>query len=332
MTHTSRSIRISDIKEFIDGPLDVNGETEYVADWLIEGLLINQGFNILGGVPKVGKSLLRSHLLVCAIVGTPACSSFAVRPIKKALLLAGEESVEAEKSRLRRAARGLGVDNILLAIDILPQFGLYFDDPEAFESLRDLIMEEKYDLVCIDPLVRWHRRNENSSGELSPILTQLRSLCHAGITILLIHHVSKPHDNQDTSVLGYLLRGTSDFAAIYDNLIIMKKGQGGSKTRRTLQFDCRPAEAPDPRPIELKAEQQSFTWVDHRPAIDVLRDLISVPIPGGVGTETGKLDTKALARAIGRRNVEVTTALQLLAKEGLVKKDGKFWHQAVVPL
>jgi hypothetical protein len=315
MASTRKVLFSSDFSDFITAPLSLNGATDWQPDWLVDTIIARNGFNILGGVPKVGKSLLRSHLLVCAVAGYPAFSELEVRhPAKRALLLAGEEAAEIEETRLRRAARGMGMHDGELPIQIMPQRGFFFDDYPSYGNFTDWVVEQGFDFVCIDPLIRWHRANENISGELSPVLSNLRVLTSRGVTLLIIHHTGKPKEGQENWPLGYLLRGSSDLAAVYDHLMICKGLAAGGATRRKLLFETRYSETPADVKIELQTTESSFTWDVHRTTKQVVerwfRDF----------SGRNWYSANSVADAVHRRKEDVLSALKLLTDEGLTEQ------------
>ncbi len=311
-----RKILLSDdFTAFTTPPLSLNGAIDWQPDWLIDTIIARNGFNVLGGVPKVGKSLLRSHLLVCAIAGRPAFSELEVsHPSQHALLLAGEEATEIEETRLRRAARALGMRDGDLNVRIMGQRGFFFDDYPSYNHFVDWVVEEGFDFVVIDPLIRWHRANENVSGELSPILSNLRVLTARGVTLLVIHHTGKPKEGQDNWPLGYLLRGSSDLAAVYDHLIVLKSSPSGGGNRRKMLFETRYAETPVAMRIDLKTAEDSFGWDVYRTTKESVERWFRFQTPGTLHSGEDVIG------AVKRRREDVYSALKLLTDEGVIEK------------
>ncbi len=306
---------IDDFRNMVTKDVSLNGVPQWKPDWLIDGLVERNAFNVLGGVQKVGKSLFRSHLLVSAVTGIPALGHFRAKPVKRALLLAGEERREVEEARLYRAAKGLGVKADSLPINIMPQKGFFFDDEESFQKFVEFVVLEEYELVVIDPLIRWHRRNENISGELSPVLNRLRVLHHF-CTLLLIHHLGKPTEADVDRPLGHLLRGTSDLAAIYDNLMILKNKKGGSKFSKKLLMDCRYEAQPDPRRIDLNImSEEAYTWNLHVGDEEVVSNML--------GSEP--LSANQIVKLVKRNRTKVLTCLKSLAAQGLIEETPNGW-------
>ena len=288
----------------------MNGLPQWKPDWLIEGLVERNAFNILGGMQKVGKSLFRSHLMVAAVTGKPALGHFRVKPVKKALLLAGEERKEVEEARIYRAAKGLDVEAESLPIHIMSQKGFFFDDEDSFQQFMLMVVQDEYELVVIDPLIRWHRRNENISGELSPVLNRLRML-HLFATVLLVHHLGKPTEMDADRPLGHMLRGTSDLAAIYDNLMVLKNTKGGNKMARQLLMDCRYDQQPDPRKVDLNIlSETAYTWDLHVGDEERVLNIVG-PEP---------LSGNEIQKLAKRNRAKVLTCLKSLAAQGLIEE------------
>jgi RecA-family ATPase len=309
-----------DFVEMVSTEVSLNGTYEWKPDWMAKMLIQRQAFNILGGAQKVGKSLLRTHLLVCAVANRPALDCYEVKPAKRALLLAGEEMQEVEEARIRRAARALDVEDSSLPIDIIEQrHGFFFDDFKSFDGFLEFVESEGYDLVVIDPLVRWHRANENATGELAPILTNLRLLTRFA-TLLLVHHTGKPSKDHADYALGHLLRGSSDLAAIYDHLLVLKKRKGSNKFTREILIDTRHEEQPDPIVTEFQFGEEEYKLVAYTPTVRLVRFSLG---------RTGQSAT-AIRDSIKRRKEDVLQALQLLELEGFAEQTPDGWTRKPV--
>jgi len=306
---------VGDFQQFLLEPVSLNGVPQWKLEWLIENLLQRNAFNILGGAQKVGKSLLRSHLLISAIAECPALSVFKTRKARKALLLAGEERPEVEQARFFRAAKGLKVKADILPIYILPQqHGFFFDDYKSFSAFLEFLQEERFDLVVIDPLIRWHRVNENVAGELAPILTNLRLITEFA-TLLVVHHTGKPREGSEDMLPGHLLRGSSDLAAIYDHLIIMKNAPGAGKLTKKLIIDTRYDTTPPPLTIDLEFSKMAYSCVLRQSLREAAQILLG----------QSALSRNQLAKELKRGRDQVGEVLETLAAEGIIEHGEDGW-------
>ena len=309
----------SDFKAVTHGPLSLNGSSAWEPEWLIEGFLQKESLNFLGGVQKVGKSLLRSHLLVCSVTGRPALGCYKTNVIGKALLLAGEERREAEEARLRKAAAGLGLDADELPIYVMEQRGWFFDpnDEAAMREFETFVITNDFRFVVIDALSNWHTRDENVAAQMAPLMTRIRMMIE-GFTILLVHHLGKPQEFDKDKAVGHLLRGSSVLAAAYDNLVIMKNKQGTGRRHKRLTFDTRYSEGLDDIDIELEMDKESYTWL-YDGSKKEQEEAAHAFMSGGL------LKRNELARSLKLSNGQTDRILQRLAEKGLAKKTLTGW-------
>jgi RecA-family ATPase len=90
------------------------------------------------------------------------------------------------------------------------------------------------DLVVLDSLVRFHRRDENSAGDMaaftSTALDPLTS--YFGASVIGLHHLRKPSGQQGNGGgdLLHRLRGSGDLAAWPDAVLGLERGEDGTVT------------------------------------------------------------------------------------------------------
>ena len=100
-------------------------------------------------------------------------------------------------------------------------------------------------LLILDPFVRLHRIDENSSSEVAMILGNLRLMQRKhGTAILIVHHAKK---NGGSARAGQALRGSSEFHAWGDSNLYMRK----KSDRLTLSVEHRAAPSVGGIPLSL---------------------------------------------------------------------------------
>jgi len=189
-------------------------------------------------------------------------------------------------------------------------------------------------LLILDPFVRLHRIDENNSGEVAPILANLRHLQRTyGIAIVVVHHAKK---GASYARAGQALRGSSEFHAWGDCNLYMRRD---NRENLTLSIEHRAEASISGIPLRLKAEGSVLSLqldvdrgdpegtIDHlgvaasatqsksnAPEIKILKLLKESNIP---------LPMRALRDACGIRTASACAAVQALIKTGQVSYSGR---------
>src|SRR5271166_6165950 len=160
--------------------------------WLVEQLWAAEGVGVIGGAPKCCKTWLSLDLAVSVSSGTDALGRFHVQTPGPVLLYGAEDAPVALRDRIESIARarGLGLPDLdlgLIAVD-----SLRLDVARDRDRLRATLAQRSPRMIILDPLVRLHRIDENSAGEMSALLGELRALQREHhVAIVLVHHVRK---------------------------------------------------------------------------------------------------------------------------------------------
>ena len=133
------------------------------------------GVGVIGGAPKVGKTWLALDIAVSVATGTPALGCFPVSQPGPVLLYGAEDAPADLRARLAAiaAARGLGLGDLDLGLIVAPTLRL--DAARDRARLRATLDRYRPRPLLLDPLVRLHRIDENSAGEMSAVLGELRA-------------------------------------------------------------------------------------------------------------------------------------------------------------
>lgn len=220
--------------------------------WLVTGLWAEQAVGIVGGEPKCCKSFLALELAVCVASGTPCLRRFAVTQPGRVLLYAAEDALHVVRRRLDGicAAAGVAIETLDLHVITAPTLRL---DSEADRArLEETVAAMQPRLLVLDPFVRLHRIDENSSGEVAPLLAHLRDLQRRyGVAVLVVHHAKKGAGHVRA---GQALRGSSEFHAWGDsNLYLRRRGDD-----LTLAVEHRAAPSIPTMTIELAASGEAL--------------------------------------------------------------------------
>ena len=213
--------------------------------WLIEGLWADQAVGILGGQPKCCKSFLALDIAVSVAAGAPCLRRLPVRRKGPVLLFPAEDALAVVRQRLEGICVAAGTQLDQLPIYVITAPRILLDLPQDREQLRATVAELRPALLILDPFIRLHRADENSSKDVAPLLGYLRELQRQfGMAVLLVHHVRK---GASTDRPGQALRGSSDLHGWGDSNLYLRR----NSRHLILSVEQRAAPSPDDIPLNL---------------------------------------------------------------------------------
>jgi hypothetical protein len=293
--------------------------------WLFEPLWPHSSVGIGGGQPKSGKSWLGLDAAVSVASETPCLGRFPVRHPGPALVYLAEDALEDVRARLECLCRSRGLALERLDLQVVAEPVLRLDQERDRQRLREAVARLGPRLLVLDPLVRLHRLDENSSQDVSSLLGYLRELQRAhDVSILLVHHTSKKSHARH----GQSLRGSSDLHAWTDvGLYLTWHGD-----RLRLTPELRTARAPDPVEIHLVTEDPTRTHLEVRS--HAARDG-DAPQTLSLAQRILRVLEREAPEAVRRgplreelkvQNAKLGEALQELERLGLVARAGDGWR------
>lgn len=189
--------------------------------WLVEGLWSEEAVGLVGGEPKVCKSFLALDLAVAVASGTPCLRRFAIPKRGRVLLFAAEDSLPVVRQRLEGISHVAGVPFAQLDVHVITAPTVRLDDPDHVQRLANTVEGLHPRLLVLDPFVRLHRRDENVSAEVAPLLDRLRQMQRQyAVAVLVVHHAKK---GSGKTRAGQALRGSSEFHAWADSLLYLRR-------------------------------------------------------------------------------------------------------------
>jgi len=212
--------------------------------WLIQSLWGRNAVGILGGPPKSCKSYLGLEIATSVATGIAALGHFPVDRSGPALVYFAEDALPIVRSRIEAICQARKLDICQLDLHVICSPALRLDLHRDQLRLTKTIDELRPRLLLLDPLVRLHRLDENSSSEISGLLGFLRELQRQfDLAIILVHHSSKTHRAHP----GLALRGSGDLWAFGDsNAYLSRKDD-----HLVLTLEHRAAPPPDPVALQL---------------------------------------------------------------------------------
>jgi len=217
--------------------------------WLIRSLWTAQAVGCISGHPKLGKTWLGLDMAISVASGTPCLGRFEVDQAGPALIFLAEDPLPTVRGRVSSICRHRGVAIEDLDLHVITAPFLRLDRDRDLEELTATVEALRPRVLLLDPFVRLHQRNENSSTELAGILTYLRGLQRTfELAVMVVHHWAKERRADP----GQSLRGSGDFWAFGDSYVFLARRQD----RLILTAEHRSAPAPDPVPLRLITDEE----------------------------------------------------------------------------
>lgn len=276
-------------------------------DWLIEGLWANEAVGCIGGIPKQGKTWLALEMALAVASGQPCLGRFRVKNPGPVLVFCAEDGPQTVQRRVAGLAKVRGIDFARLAVGWIDAATILLDDPVHQQRLALTVAATKPRLLILDPLVRLHRGDENSSGDIARVLGYLRSLQREHhVAIVLVHHTRK----SGASDPGQALRGSGDLHAWGDSNAYLVRRDG----KPTLVVEHRGHASPEPLVVQLEGDPPRLVveGAATRPVVEPLDTRIVQALTAHPLTRT------ALRELIGVRNETLGVAIDRLVSAGRV--------------
>ena len=211
---------------------DLYAEEEEDVPWVLEGYLLEGGWTLLAGPPKLGKTTLAYDAIVAVATGRPFLGREVIK--KKVLLLGLEEHKRDIKARLRQCGGDAVVGAVKVIFAPLPYSTL------VLHAMQNYIVQEEIGLVVVDTLHAWWQiQDENDASQVNRyghlLLQVIRSTNAAWL--FLVHTRKQGGSN------GQEIRGSSALAGLVDIAISMK-GTAGGNQQRSLDSISRYSDTP----------------------------------------------------------------------------------------
>jgi hypothetical protein len=222
--------------------------------WLVDQLWPRSAVGVIGGRPKCSKTWLGLDLALSVASATPCLGHFCVDDPGPTLVYLAEDALGAVRERLEGLCRHRGLDLAALDLYVITAATLRLDSPGDRKKLDATVARVRPKLLLLDPLVRLHALDENSSGDVSRLLGFLRELQRRhSVAVVLVHHMSK----RPSSDLGQALRGSSDVHAWTDASLYLTRSRPGAGGQLVLTVEHRSAAAPAPVDLDLVTDTGS---------------------------------------------------------------------------
>ena len=221
-------------------------------DWLIQQLWGRAAVGFVAGAPKACKSWLALDMAVSVASGTACLGRFEVDDVGPALVYLAEDHIASVRQRVEALCDHRGLDLDRLDLHAITAPSLRLDLAADLQRLDGALQRLRPRLLVLDPLVRLHRCDENSSAEVSGLLGALRELNRRyDVAVVVVHHMSK----KARSNLGQALRGSGDLHAWTDSACyLVRRGKG----QLQLTVEHRASPAPEPMRLSLVQDERGI--------------------------------------------------------------------------
>ena len=304
-------------------PVHALDEQPTQAQWLVRQLWGAAAVGVIGGVPKTAKSWLGLELAVAVASGSACLGRFPVETPGPVVAYLAEDALHAVRHRVAQICQHRGLTLTTLNLHVVTAPSLRLDLEPDRRALDQTLAELQPKLLLLDPLIRLHRLDENSSADISGLLGFLRELNRRhDLALILVHHMAK-RARQD---LGQALRGSSDLNAWTDSACYLVRHH--QQLRLTVQH--RAAPAPEPMLLHLAGG-------DDEPCRLQLDGVDTEPPPLAEAVRAAlRHAQKPCSRAALRQQLRVNNArlgetLRSLEERGLVIRRNSGWtlpHEA----
>jgi RecA-family ATPase len=296
--------------------------------WLVTELWSESAVGIVGGEPKCCKSFLALDLAVAVATGKPALRRFSVPTPGRVLLYAAEDAQHIVRARLEGICAAASCQLDSLDVHVITAPTLRLDLELDRERLERTVTTFRPRLLILDPFVRLHRIDENSSGEVAPLLAYLRELQRRyEIAVLLVHHAKKSAARLRA---GQALRGSSEFHAWGDSNLYLRRTLTGTLT---LTIEHRAAASAPPLSLELAAHGAALALhvLEKTDAPAASPVSLDERITQAIATASHPLKLAELRTLCHVRHTTLLQRLRALTTAGLLLHDATGYRLATTP-
>jgi len=288
--------------------------------WMIQDLWARSGVGLIGGQPKCGKTFLGLDFAVSVASGTKALDRFPVEVRGPVLVYLAEDAIVQVRARVEALCAHRGISLETLPITVITAASLRLDVQVNQELLTATIEKLEPKMLLLDPLVRLHGLDENSSGEISRFLAYFRDLQRRfDLAIILVHHASKKARARP----GQALRGSSDLHAFGDSNAYL--GRNGD--RISLVIEHRAARPPEPLTLELRSlpdgSQTHFAIMDNH--AETQQQSLENRVVDHLRAMQRPLTRTALREQLRVNNQKLGSVLEQLERKAIVSHHDDGW-------
>ena len=216
---------------------------ELPVNWDVEGLLVHGDKCVVYGEWGAYKSFLLYHLALHLAEGADWLG-WPIPQQRPVLYIDEEMNLSTVKRRMRRMGQAVGSSKDL-PLRMMTRTGLHFTETAAPALLRCLkAWNFSPSVIIVEAMRRVMIGDENHASDVALFWSHLTPLLHAGMTVIVSHHMSKPNQEHPQN-LRNRQSGSTDILAGVDCAWAITR-QGKSNVGDVTQTKQRDGEEADP--------------------------------------------------------------------------------------
>lgn len=329
-------------KQLLETPLP---ENQYLIG---QGLLPKQGYTMLVGKAKEGKTMQALQMSLCLAVGIPFLTKkgekkglFPVPEPKRTLFLLRENIDKTIQTFLEKQTTGLeeklgkSIKKSLNLVRFARPKTTYLDLKEGSPELKNLLENYRPALVVIDPLSRFLTSDMSKMETAIKVANTIDSLGEEfGCAFLLLHHFRKlGKDDTEAADIFERITGSSGWRNCYVSCLALEpRHKRRSSHIKRLSFEFRTHEPIEPITVERNPDTLLFEQITEDEAFEGtstvggLVEIIAKDFKQGVKY---RLITEMAAQKFGVTKRRIAELLKKGQEEGLIGKEkgkeGKYY-------
>lgn len=329
-------------KQLLETPLP---EDQYLIGG---GLLPKQGYTMVVGKPKEGKTMKVLLMALSLATGLPFLTRkgrkeglFPVPEPRKSLFLLRENIDKTIQSFLEKQTRGLeekfgkSIKQSLSLISFARPKTIYLDLKEGLPELRNLLESHRPALVVIDPLSRFLTSDMNKMEVAAKVANTIDSLGEEfGCAFLLVHHFRKlGKEDVESGDIFERITGSGGWRNSYVSALALEtRHKRRSSNIKRVHFEFRTHEPMDPIIVERNPDTLLFEQISEEEAfegtstVERLVEIVREEFKNGVRYS---VITEVASQKFGVTKQRIAELLKKGIKEGLLGKEsgkaGKYY-------
>ena len=237
--------------------------------WIGKGLLPEQGYMIVAGHAKQGKTILCLQMSLSLVSCHAFLDEFPIQKKARVLYLFAENTTYGLKEILKKQLEGAKRKGWFILPEDLERFqfedskGLMLNTKTGQEGLLKLVEDNKPDIVFVDPVGLFVSSDILRLDVVTKLINNLNLIAaRTGCTWILIHHYRKPQEKGEEESVHKIL-GSSAWGNYCESFLGLERAhKQRSMNFKRLHFLLRREEAPEAMTLVRNPETLLYTAED----------------------------------------------------------------------